>query len=153
MFLVSCGTNPVSEENLPEELDVELQQEINDLQMSNQDMSKVEVINYSYTNPAQEVNMKIKYSLNDNGEITQVDISSDNWDKLWDFNTAAKEKLIGLTLEQASETDVASGSSLTNAAFSYYNFLEYLSICIWSNSVKSSLLPWKIIETFLRVLW
>lgn len=117
MFLVSCGTNPTLEETQPEELDAQMQQEINDLEMSQEDMSKVEVINYSYTNPAQEVNMKIEYSLNDNGEITQVDISSDNWDKLWDFNNAAKEKLIGLTLEQASETDVASGSSLTNAAF------------------------------------
>ena len=117
MFLVSCGANPAIEETQPEELDAQMQQEINDLEMSEEDISKVEVINYSYTNPAQEVNMKIQYSLNDNGEITQVDISSDNWDKLGDFNTAAKEKLIGLTLEQASETDVASGSSLTNAAF------------------------------------
>lgn len=118
MFLVSCGTSTQVEETQPTDTqETQMQQEIDDLEMSEEDMSKVEVINYSYTNPAQEVNMKIEYSLNDNGEITQVDISSDNWDKLGDFNTAAKEKLIGLTLEQASETDVASGSSLTNAAF------------------------------------
>jgi hypothetical protein len=46
-----------------------------------------------------------------------IDITSDNWDKLGGFNTAAKEVVVWLTLEQASEVELISGASLTTAAF------------------------------------
>ena len=118
MFLVSCGANtPVVEETQTDTDETQMQEEIDNLEMSEEDMSKVETINYSYTNPAQEVNMKIEYSLDENNTIQTLDITSDNWDKLGDFNTAAKEKLVGMTLEQASEVGVISGSSLTTEAF------------------------------------
>jgi uncharacterized protein with FMN-binding domain len=81
------------------------------------DESKVQLIKYSYANPAQEVYMDINYNLDQSGKITMIDITSDNYNGLGDFNTAAKEVIVGLTLQEASEVDLISGASLTTAAF------------------------------------
>jgi uncharacterized protein with FMN-binding domain len=61
--------------------------------------------------------MDIKYNLDEEGKITMIDITSDNYDGLWNFNTGAKEVIVWLTLEQASEVELISGASLTTAAF------------------------------------
>jgi uncharacterized protein with FMN-binding domain len=61
--------------------------------------------------------MDINYNLDHSGKITMINISSDNYEGLWDFNTAAKEVVVWLTLKQASEVELISGASLTTAAF------------------------------------
>ena len=43
-----------------------------------------------------------------------ISITSDNWEKLGNFNTAAQEVLIGKTLNEASEIDLISWFSGSN---------------------------------------
>lgn len=122
-LLASCTNASVEtwektvEKTTTQETVSELTDAMSDLDTMQKDESKVQLVKYSYANPAQEVNMDIKYNLNESGKITMIDITSDNWDKLWGFNTAAKEVLVWLTLEQASEVELISGASLTTAAF------------------------------------
>jgi hypothetical protein len=61
--------------------------------------------------------MNIEYNLDTENKISMISITSDNWDKLGWFDTAAQDILIGKTLEEASEVGLISGASLTTAAF------------------------------------
>lgn len=122
-LLASCTTASVEteqktiEDTTTQETIADITDNMWDLENMVKDESKVQLVKYTYANPAQEVNMDIKYNLDESGKITMIDITSDNWDKLWGFNTAAKEVLVWLTLEQASEVELISGASLTTAAF------------------------------------
>lgn len=122
-FLASCAANVEENKTIESNQKVEentladIDNAMWDLDNMQKDESKVQLIKYTYANPAQEVNMDINYNLDESGKITMIDITSDNWDKLDNFNTAAKEIVVGLTLEEASEVDVISGSSLTTEAF------------------------------------
>ncbi len=123
IFLVSCTAN-VEENNsekttqkVEETTLADIDNAMWDLDNMQKDESKVQLIKYAYVNPAQEVNIDIKYNLDESGKITMIDITSDNWDKLGNFNTAAKEVVVGLTLQEASEVDLISGASLTTDAF------------------------------------
>lgn len=122
-FLASCTTQNVEtetkvmEDKTTQETIAVMDDALSSLDNMEKDESKVQLIKYSYANPAQEVNMDINYNLDASGKITMIDITSDNWDKLGGFNTAAKEVVVWLTLEQASEVELISGASLTTAAF------------------------------------
>lgn len=122
-LLVSCGNPSVEneqktiEETTSQETVTELTDAMWDLDNMQKDESKVQVISYSYVNPAQEVNMDIAYNVDTENKISMIEVTSNNYDWLWDFNTSVKEVVIGLTLEQASEMELISGSSLTSAAF------------------------------------
>lgn len=122
-FLASCTANVEENNTNQDTTSVEettlsdIDNAMSDLDNMQKDESKVQLIKYSYANPAQEVNMDIEYNLDDSGKITMIDITSDNWDKLGGFNNAAKEVVVWLTLQEASEVDLISGASLTTAAF------------------------------------
>ena len=119
-FLASCGA-ATNVEPQPETQDetqaTEMQNEMSEFDNEVMDEDKMETIQYSYTNPAQEVNMVIDYSLDEEGKIETINVSATNWDQLGDFDTAAKATVVGLTLEEASEVTVSSGASLTSEAF------------------------------------
>jgi len=122
-FLASCTAQNVEQEttttnNTSEEITLtEMDDAMWDLDNMIIDESKVEVISYSYVNPAQEVNIDIAYKLDSENKISMIDVTSSNWDELEDFNTSVKEVVVGLTLEQASEMELISGASLTSEAF------------------------------------
>lgn len=118
-LLASCGTTTTPEQTQPVVEDQANEMENNMSEFDNEeiDENKMETIEYSYTNPAQEVNMVIDYSLNSQDKIESINVSATNWDKLGDFNTAVKSNLIGLTLEEASEMPTVSGASITSEAF------------------------------------
>lgn len=123
-LLASCTNKDEKIENTEiwdtkviEETVNDIEKSMNSLDDLIKDESKVQLINYKYSNPAQEVNLNIEYNLDAENKISMISITSDNWDKLEWFNTAAQEVLIGKTLKQASEVDLISGASLTTEAF------------------------------------
>lgn len=118
-LLASCGTTTTPEQTQPVVEDQANEMENNMSEFDNEEMdeNKMETIEYSYTNPAQEVNMVIDYSLNSEGKIESINVSATNWDKLGDFDAAVKSNVIGLTLEEASEMPTVSGASITSEAF------------------------------------
>lgn len=118
-LLASCGTTTTPEQTQPVVEDQANEMENNMSEFDNEEMdeNKMETIEYSYTNPAQEVNMVIDYSLNSEDKIESINVSATNWDKLGDFDAAVKSNVIGLTLEEASEMPTVSGASITSEAF------------------------------------
>lgn len=134
VLLVSCGAevqkenNAVSETNTIEdktinEIDAELANidipaivipEVVETEMNNKIAPKVEKINTVYSNPQQEVAMEISFSLDDDKNISKIQVSSSNWD-LSKFNDAV-QVLVGTDIEDASDANFA-GASLTTAAF------------------------------------
>jgi uncharacterized lipoprotein YajG len=88
-LLASC-TNQEKEIVTTEKIDTKVMEEtVNDIEVSMnslddliKDDSKVQLINYKYSNPAQEVNMNIEYNLDTENKISMISITSDNWDKL-----------------------------------------------------------------------
>ena len=124
MFLASCTSTSVQNEQktmkdtiVSQETVSELTDAMSDLDNMEKDESKVQLIKYSYANPAQEVNMDIQYNLDTENKISMIEITSDNYEGVSNFNSAAKDVVIWLTLEQASEVGLISGASLTTAAF------------------------------------
>lgn len=115
-FLASCWTT-TNVEPQADDQSTQMQNDMSEFDNETMDENKMETIEYSYTNPAQEVNMVIDYSLDEEGKIDSINVSATNWDQLGDFDAAAKQTVIGLTLEEASEVTVSSGASLTSAAF------------------------------------
>ncbi len=118
-LLASCGTTTTPEQAPPvvEDQASEMDNNMSEFDNEEMDENKMETIEYSYTNPAQEVNMVIDYSLDSEGKIDSINVSATNWDKLGDFDTAVKSNVIGLTLEEASEMSTVSGASITSEAF------------------------------------
>lgn len=118
-LLASCGTTATPEQPQPiiEDQASEMDNNMSEFDNEEMDEDKMETIEYSYTNPAQEVNMVIDYSLNSDDKIESINVSATNWDKLGDFDAAVKSNVIGLTLEEASEMPTVSGASITSEAF------------------------------------
>lgn len=118
-LLASCGTTTTPEQTQPVVEDQANEMENNMWEFDNEEMdeNKMETIEYSYTNPAQEVNMVIDYSLNSEDKIESINVSATNWDKLGDFDAAVKSNVIGLTLEEATQMPTVSGASITSEAF------------------------------------
>ncbi|MGB2110848.1 MAG: FMN-binding protein [Patescibacteria group bacterium] len=119
-LLASCGTTSTTPEQtqpIIEDQASEMDNNMSEFDNEEMDENKMETIEYSYTNPAQEVNMVIDYSLNSEDKIESINVSATNWDKLGDFDAAVKSNVIGLTLEEASEMPTVSGASITSEAF------------------------------------
>lgn len=127
VFLASCGANvdetavspsEPSVEETSAEIDAETMEIPEEVMMDDTAMtesdSKVEVLDAAYTNPKWPVDMEIEYALNENGVIESIDVSATSYD-LSGFNDAV-QSVVGMTLEEASDTYI-SGSSLTSAAF------------------------------------
>lgn len=118
-FLASCGTSNIEPQTTTTENEPqvnEMESEMQEFENETMDEEKMETIEYSYTNPKQEVNMTISYTTDEKGKISAVNVESADYD-LSNFNTAISEKIMGLTLEEASEVSSVSGSSLTTEAF------------------------------------
>jgi hypothetical protein len=60
----------------------DIDKSMNSLNDLTKDEYKVQLINYKYSNPAQEVNMNIEYNLDTENKISMISITSDNRDKL-----------------------------------------------------------------------
>ncbi len=118
-LLASCGTTTTPEQTQPvvEDQTNEMENNMSEFDNEEMDEDKMETIEYSYTNPAQEVNMVIDYSLNSEDKIESINVSATNWDKLGDFDAAVKSNVIGLTLEEATQMPTVSGASITSEAF------------------------------------
>lgn len=127
VFLASCGSDVAEtvvtpSESTAEETSAEIDWEImeipEEVMMEDTAMveseSKVEVLDAAYTNPKWPVDMEIEYALDANGTIESIDVSATTYD-VSGFNSAVQD-VVGMTLEEASDTYV-SGSSLTSAAF------------------------------------
>lgn len=80
-------------------------------EISEDKMVKIEA---PYTNPETDVDMVINYSLNEDKTIKTIEITSTTY-PLDEYNESVKT-VIGKTIEEAKEADIAWGS-LTNAAF------------------------------------
>lgn len=76
--------------------------------------NKVEKITTTYKNPKGDVNVDISYSLDADGKIATMEVTSDNYD-LTNFNKEVQSQVIGKT---TGEVNVyVAGESLTNDAF------------------------------------
>lgn len=106
----------LNETLIVEETIKEVKKSMESLENLEKDDSKIQKFSYQYSNPAQEVDVDVSYSLDTKGKIATIYISSDNWDGLGWFNTGA-QALIGKTLKEASEVGLIAWSSLTTAAF------------------------------------
>ncbi|MDA9129218.1 hypothetical protein N9J72_01955 [Candidatus Gracilibacteria bacterium] len=77
--------------------------------------SEVVELSTTYNNPKMEVVMDIEYNLDSEGKITEIEVTSPNYDGMPDFNSGV-QPVVGMTVSEASEYYV-SGSSLTTPAF------------------------------------
>lgn len=84
--------------------------------------AKVVELTTTYNNPKGEVTMNIEYELTTNGTIASIDVTSPNYRNMTKFNSGI-QKVIGMTIEEASKESVA-GSSLGTVA--YQNALKNL---------------------------
>lgn len=134
IFLVSCGqavkqeptqsnetdttTNEKIKTQATEDATNEIAQEVSTPASStvtdNQELKPVK-LQTKYNNPQGEVIMDVNYTLDADNKISSISITSPNYDGLWDFNTSA-QTLIGKTVAEAAEADIA-GGSLSSGAF------------------------------------
>ena len=77
-------------------------------------IDKVE-LSTTYQNPVMEVIMDIEYDLDEEGKITEISLTSPNFDGIWRYNDWV-QGTVGLTVEEASQY-VISGSSYATPAF------------------------------------
>ena len=107
----------VMNEDVEDEVINDIDSEIEAIEENNEvvvETNKVIKLETKYSNPKQEVEMEISYSLNTEWKIETINVTSSNWD-LSDFNNGV-QVVVWMTLEEASEASVA-GASLTSAAF------------------------------------
>lgn len=96
----------------------ELLESVWDLDTMEKDETKVELIEYSYVNPLGPVNMEISYELDSEGKIASMSLVSNHEKHAGaTFNERINATIIWLTLAEVADADMASGSSLTTAAF------------------------------------
>lgn len=112
---LDTDTNEEASESAPVEEVMEKEESTSEVVEEAEAENKVVMLQTKYTNPQTEVIMDIKYELDAEGKITSINVSSDNYDGLGDFNEAA-QVVIGKTVKEASEASIA-GSSLTTPAF------------------------------------
>ncbi|NVP17826.1 hypothetical protein HUU51_03850 [Candidatus Gracilibacteria bacterium] len=121
VFLVSCGakapeiTTEVDVENITNEVVSEINSELETIEDEMVPVKDIVKIDATYTNPAGEVDMVINYTLSDTGVIETIEVSATTYD-LTEFNEEVKSQLVGKTIEEAKNTEVA-GGSLTTEAF------------------------------------
>lgn len=122
VFLVSCGAK-VEEKNVEMDVDNITSEVISDINseletLDNQDeiipVKNIIKLDATYTNPAWEVDMVINYTLDDKWVIETIDVNATTYD-LTEFNEEVKTQLVGKTLEEAKNTEVAWGSLTTEA--------------------------------------
>lgn len=90
---------------------------------ANQDAAEISVVSEpkvvelstTYNNPKIEVVMDIAYSVDSEGKITEIAVTSPNYGGMPEFNSWV-QGVVGMTVSEASEYHV-SGSSLTTPAF------------------------------------
>ena len=131
-LLASCGTAVVEKEQTEDEnkiIDIteEISQEtisdisnaIDELDNMETEEWKVQVINQSYTNPWNKlVEMEISYTLDSQGVITSMDLTSNDERHAWTaFNEVIDNEVVWLTLEQVIDANLTSGSSVTTQSF------------------------------------
>jgi hypothetical protein len=114
VFLASCGTDVAVETTTPtqtvteqttQELDLEATQIPEEIVEEDVVESKVVKLDAPYKNPQTTVDMEIEYTLNANEEIETIEVSATTFD-ISGFNDAV-QKVVGMTLEEASDTYVS----------------------------------------------
>lgn len=90
-------------------------EEANTQEVTEEVSTKTVELSTTYNNPKIEVIMDIALDVDDEGKISQISVTSPNYQGMPEFNKGV-QWVIGLTLEEASEY-VVSGSSLTTPAF------------------------------------
>ena len=102
--------------NLPDTQEVvdELLSEVDEIANDESEATVVE-LSTTYRNPTMEVIMDIEYSLDTEGKISEISLTSPNFEWISRYNDGV-QPVIWMTVEQASEY-VISGSSYATPAF------------------------------------
>ena len=121
VFLVSCGakapeqTTDLDVENITNEVVSEINSELETIEDEMVPVKDIVKIDARYNNPAWEVDMVINYTLSDAGIIETIEVSATNYD-LTEFNEEVKSQLVGKTINEAQNIEIA-WSSITTEAF------------------------------------
>ncbi len=95
----------VEDEQAFEEAEVEA--EIAAVSGEELEVVKIQIV---YTNPKQEVNADIEYSLDSEGKIASIDITDSNYDITRHITDGNLDVLIGKSLDEVEDTYIAGGS-------------------------------------------